>query len=238
MARQILPKGGGQLRQPGSGPLDSPEELEHLGAGLHRVVHGYADTGGAHLEALDGAGSADLGATPWWGTVWCPSGTPATCSSRFCYARRVEGALLDPVPALTLTLASPGMAGHALTRAREAQAMTIDAVSDRLLLSTRQVRGLETGETSAFHNTAFYGRALEKYAAFLGVAPVGVGPALPTVLGRRAAAAEQPRLSLAAYPSGHDINPRRARASLTVAVALGTCLVLGILVFWRAWRPS
>ena len=76
MGRQILPKGGGQLRQPGSGPPDSPEELEHLAAGLHRVVHGCADTGGAHLEALDGAGPADLGATPWWGTVWCPSGAP------------------------------------------------------------------------------------------------------------------------------------------------------------------
>ena len=59
--------------------------------------------------------------------------------------------------------------GARLTAARAARGLTIDDVGKTLLLSTRQVRALESFEVQSFHNVAFYLNALRKYAAFCGL---------------------------------------------------------------------
>ncbi|MGC4082260.1 MAG: helix-turn-helix domain-containing protein [Vicinamibacterales bacterium] len=56
--------------------------------------------------------------------------------------------------------------GAELTRAREARGLTITQVGERLLLSTRQVRALETVDFAAFHNASFHLGALRKYVQF------------------------------------------------------------------------
>lgn len=47
--------------------------------------------------------------------------------------------------------------------------MSVTQVAQALLLSPRQVRGLEHVEPEAFHNTAFYLVALRKYVGYLGL---------------------------------------------------------------------
>ncbi len=56
--------------------------------------------------------------------------------------------------------------GAELARVRQARGLTVAQVGEKLLLSTRQVKALETVEFSAFHNAAFHLSALRKYAAF------------------------------------------------------------------------
>jgi cytoskeleton protein RodZ len=64
-----------------------------------------------------------------------------------------------------------GEVGDALARARTSRGMSVTDVTERLLLSTRQVRALEQVEFAAFHNGTFYLSALKKYAAFLEIDP-------------------------------------------------------------------
>jgi hypothetical protein len=54
--------------------------------------------------------------------------------------------------------------GAELARRRIALGLTIEQVSEKLLLSTRQVKALEEVEFAAFHNPAFHVNALRKYA--------------------------------------------------------------------------
>lgn len=59
--------------------------------------------------------------------------------------------------------------GAELTRVREARGLSVAQVSEKLLLSHRQVKALEEVEFSAFHNATFHVNALRKYAAFAGL---------------------------------------------------------------------
>ena len=59
--------------------------------------------------------------------------------------------------------------GERLTAARSARGLTVDDVGRTLLLSSRQVRALESFDIQAFHNVSFYLGALRKYAAFCGI---------------------------------------------------------------------
>ncbi len=118
--------------------------------------------------------------------------------------------------------------------AREAKALTVDAVARQLLMSRRQVRGLESDDATAFHNSAFYERAREKYAAFLGVAPPLIVPAPQDHDWRHSTATAPLRLTSAALPAGHSNKPHRARTLVALAFALGTFILLGIYVAWSA----
>lgn len=109
----------------------------------------------------------------------------------------------------------------ALTRARESQALTIDDVSQRLLLSRQQVRSLEAGETRPFHNETFYRRALDSYEALLGLR----GPAPPTRIDAPSPVSSEPlRLTLvdgAPRPGGTRRRPLRLAAIALVAALVG-----------------
>ena len=68
-----------------------------------------------------------------------------------------------------LQLAEPHAIDHGalLKQKRASLGWTIDMVSARLLLSTSQVRGLESNSTSAFYNARFFERARDRYLALL-----------------------------------------------------------------------
>jgi cytoskeleton protein RodZ len=111
--------------------------------------------------------------------------------------------------------------GAELARAREARALTVRDVADRLLLSTRQVRALESADVRAFHNAEFYRRAHTKYEAWLGLgAPLGVPLAAP----RPCPIPEPLRLTLAESGPGLAVAPAasasRARLLLVAVVVL------------------
>lgn len=68
--------------------------------------------------------------------------------------------------------------GQRLAKLRTERKLTVDDLSSRLLLSTKQVRALEAADVSAFHNASFFMIALRKYAAFCGVARETVDAAI------------------------------------------------------------
>ena len=59
--------------------------------------------------------------------------------------------------------------GAELARVRETRGLTVAQISEKLLLSPRQVKALEEVEFSAFHNATFHVNAMRKYAAFAGL---------------------------------------------------------------------
>ena len=59
--------------------------------------------------------------------------------------------------------------GAELARVRAARGMSVAQISEKLLLSPRQVKALEEVEFSAFHNATFHVNAMRKYAAFAGI---------------------------------------------------------------------
>lgn len=59
--------------------------------------------------------------------------------------------------------------GAELARVRETRGLSVAQVSEKLLLSPRQVKALEEVEFSAFHNATFHVNAMRKYAAFAGL---------------------------------------------------------------------
>jgi len=61
--------------------------------------------------------------------------------------------------------------GAELARVREARGITVAAMSDRLLLSIKQVKALEEVDFTAFHNATFQLKALKKYAQFASLDP-------------------------------------------------------------------
>ena len=64
--------------------------------------------------------------------------------------------------------------GAELARVRVAKGLSIAHISEKLLLSPRQVKALEEVEFSAFHNATFHVNAMRKYAAFAGLDPARV----------------------------------------------------------------
>lgn len=59
--------------------------------------------------------------------------------------------------------------GAELARVRATRGLSVAQVSEKLLLSPRQVKALEEVEFSAFHNATFHVNAMRKYAAFAGL---------------------------------------------------------------------
>ena len=59
--------------------------------------------------------------------------------------------------------------GQALAQARAEQSRDLGTISRELLLSLAQLRGIESGQTHAFHAQNFYLRAVKKYADHLHV---------------------------------------------------------------------
>lgn len=79
-----------------------------------------------------------------------------------------------PLPLPVLRAAAPVLdaatcarVGARVSAAREKRGLSVDRVCERLLLSRRQVHGLEQADPSAFHNAGFYATALRKYVALL-----------------------------------------------------------------------
>ena len=70
---------------------------------------------------------------------------------------------------LRLHLDDPGRVdeGAMLAEQRRLLSLTVEAVAERLLLSTSQVRGLESNSAAAFYNLRFFERAHERYRALL-----------------------------------------------------------------------
>jgi len=66
-----------------------------------------------------------------------------------------------------LDAATCARVGARVSAAREKRGLSVDHVCERLLLSRRQVHGLEQADPAAFHNLGFYAAALRKYVAFL-----------------------------------------------------------------------
>jgi cytoskeleton protein RodZ len=61
--------------------------------------------------------------------------------------------------------------GSQLERAREARGLSLADIGEKLLLSVRQVRALETVDVAAFHNAVFQLNALRKYALLADLDP-------------------------------------------------------------------
>lgn len=59
--------------------------------------------------------------------------------------------------------------GALLQHARETQGLTLSELANSLMLSAKQVSGLETGSTEFFYGARFFAHALNKYADHLGV---------------------------------------------------------------------
>ena len=81
-----------------------------------------------------------------------------------------------PLPLAVLRASAPVLdaqtcarVGARVSAAREKRGLTVDQICAALLLSRRQVCGLEQADTSGFHNDGFYAAALRKYVAFLGL---------------------------------------------------------------------
>lgn len=79
-----------------------------------------------------------------------------------------------PLPLPVLRAAAPVLdaatcarVGARVAAAREKRGLSVERICDRLLLSKRQVHGLEQADASAFHNAGFYATALRKYVALL-----------------------------------------------------------------------
>jgi len=64
--------------------------------------------------------------------------------------------------------------GAELARVREARGITVAEVSEKLLLSIRQVKALEEVDFTAFHNATFQLKAVRKYAQYAGLDPARI----------------------------------------------------------------
>jgi cytoskeletal protein RodZ len=121
-----------------------------------------------------------------------------------------------------------------LVRARVRSGLSVDAVAERLLLSPRQVRALEAGDTHVFHNAGFYTRAQHKYQALLGLS-LARSARSPDDACRSFTTGVHPlRLRLVEDPPPERVQPRlRVRASLLATIlagALASALIAGFYV--------
>ena len=107
--------------------------------------------------------------------------------------------------------------GAELARVRTARGLSVQQVSEQLLLSTRQVRALEQVDLTAFHNATFYLGGLRKYARFAGVDPV--------LVDRIGAAAQAPPVDDSREEAVVEPVPE-ARRSRRGALAAGAAIVV------------
>jgi transcriptional regulator with XRE-family HTH domain len=59
--------------------------------------------------------------------------------------------------------------GALLADGRQQRGLSCQNVAERLLMSKRQVNGLETADASGFYNASYFVAGLRKYASFIGL---------------------------------------------------------------------
>lgn len=116
--------------------------------------------------------------------------------------------------------------GAELARVRETRGLTVAQVSEKLLLSTRQVKALEEVESSAFHNATFHVNAMRKYAAFAGLDLARVSAIATAIV-----PTGPPVLPIT--PDAADDADRQGRSILTALVALVLIAGAGGYYLWR-----
>ncbi len=132
----------------------------------------------------------------------------------------------DGSPSVTLNKDACRAVGDLLGIARAERHVPPEYVTDRLMLSSAQLTGLERGDSTAFWTPQFFEKALRRYAALLGV----TSPLLDEVL-----LIAPPIL---AAPAGHRIARPTARL-LLVAGGLLVCLFGGSVARYYSSRlPS
>ena len=131
----------------------------------------------------------------------------------------------DGSPSVTLNKDACRAVGDLLGIARAERHLPPDYVTDRLLLSSAQLTGLERGDSTAFWTPRFFEQALRKYAALLGV----TSPFLDEVL-----VTTPP---IVAAPAGNRV--ARRTAWLLVAAGLLVCLVgTGVALYYSSLLQS
>ena len=75
----------------------------------------------------------------------------------------------DGSPSPTLNKDACRAVGHLLGTTRAERHLPSDYITDRLMLSSAQLTGLERGDSTAFWTPRFFEKALRRYAALLGV---------------------------------------------------------------------
>jgi cytoskeleton protein RodZ len=117
--------------------------------------------------------------------------------------------------------------GAQLAREREARGLTTTEVGERLLLSVRQVKALETVDISAFHNPTFHLKALRKYATL-----AAIEPSLIARLSSAIAAQDSAPAALAPARSRVDLEPpsRRLAPMMVGVIVVSAAFAAGLYV--------
>ena len=116
--------------------------------------------------------------------------------------------------------------GADLARVRAARGLSVAQVSEKLLLSPRQVKALEDVDPSLFHNPTFHVNALRKYAAFAELDPARVAAIATAVASPSALAAETSAVDADA-PGNHGLGLVASVLAVAAAVALGGYFLWG-----------
>jgi len=111
--------------------------------------------------------------------------------------------------------------GAELARVREARGITVADVSDRLLLSIRQVKALEEVDFTAFHNATFQLKALKKYAQFANLDPSLITRLSASLLTEEPEASPDDDTAFVAAVNGPRRGLRAAVSVLLIAAAVG-----------------
>lgn len=111
-------------------------------------------------------------------------------------------------------------AGTELARVRIARGITVADVSERLLLSPRQVEALEDGQAHVFPSSSYYLSALRRYAAF-----AEIDSGLVAKVGE-------------AMRSGPVRTPTDVVRSVALVAALFLVAAVGACVWWFARTPT
>jgi len=139
--------------------------------------------------------------------------------------------------------------GTVLGDTRTTKGLTIRDVADRLLLSTRQVRALESFDVKAFHNARFYATALKKYAGLLGIDALLVSRAVDDSGASFTAERDQPIAKVleplpavprvtAAAVLDVTVSEPPARGRWLAVVVVGMLLLGGAAAAYVMWPPS
>ena len=131
----------------------------------------------------------------------------------------------DGSPSPTLNKDACRAVGHLLGAARAELHLPPGYVTDRLMLSSAQLTGLERGDSTLFLTPLLFDRKLRRYAALLGV----MSPLLDEVL--------QIAPPVLAPPAGNGI--ARPTAWLLVAAGLVVCLLgASVALYYSSRLPS
>ena len=111
--------------------------------------------------------------------------------------------------------------GAELARVREARGITVAEVSDKLLLSIRQVKALEDVDFTAFYNATFQLKAVRKYAQYAGLDPSRVARLAASIVTEESEAGPREATAFVVAVNGPRRGLRAVVAVLLVAAAVG-----------------